>query len=77
MWALLQALAIGFVARPRGGASESLVGAIPADALDRIKQTLVGLKMPRAIEILDVILRRLEHWRDSPPSRPSTDGRPF
>ncbi len=29
--------------------------------VDRIKQTLVGLKMPRAIEILDVTLRRLEH----------------
>ncbi len=29
--------------------------------VERIKQTLVGLKMPRAIEILDVILRRLEH----------------
>ena len=29
--------------------------------VDRIKQTLVALKMPRAIEILDAILRRLEH----------------
>lgn len=28
--------------------------------VDRIKQTLVALKMPRSIEILDVILRRLE-----------------
>ena len=28
--------------------------------IDRIKQTLVGLKMPRAIEILDVTVRRLE-----------------
>ena len=28
--------------------------------VDRIKQTLVALKMPRAIEILDFILRRLE-----------------
>jgi hypothetical protein len=28
--------------------------------VDRIKQTLVGLKMPRAIEILDFILRRFE-----------------
>jgi hypothetical protein len=27
----------------------------------RSLQTLVALKMPRAIEILDVILRRLEH----------------
>jgi len=28
--------------------------------VDRIKRTLVGLKMPRAIEILDVTVRRLE-----------------
>ena len=28
--------------------------------VDRIKQTLVALKMPRSIEILDVTLRRLE-----------------
>ena len=28
--------------------------------VDRMKQTLVGLKMPRAIEILDVTVRRLE-----------------
>ena len=28
--------------------------------VDHIKQTLVGLKMPRAIEILDVTVRRLE-----------------
>ena len=28
--------------------------------VDHIKQTLVGLKMPRAIEIFDVIVRRLE-----------------
>jgi hypothetical protein len=28
--------------------------------VDRIKQTLVGLKMPRAIEILDVTVRRIE-----------------
>src|ERR1700750_3156147 len=28
--------------------------------VDRIKQSLVGLKMPRAIEILDVTLRRIE-----------------
>jgi hypothetical protein len=28
--------------------------------VDRIKQTLVALKMTRAIEILDFILRRLE-----------------
>ena len=28
--------------------------------VERIKQTMVGLKMPRAIEILDAIVRRLE-----------------
>ena len=28
--------------------------------VDRIKKSLVGLKMPRAIEILDVTLRRIE-----------------
>ena len=32
--------------------------------IDRIKQTLVGLKMPRSIEILDVTVRRLECRRD-------------
>ena len=34
---------------------------IAPSLVDRIKQTLVGLKMPRAIEILDVISRRLDH----------------
>ena len=29
--------------------------------VDRIKQSMVGLKMPRAIEILDATVRRLEH----------------
>jgi DNA replication protein DnaC len=29
--------------------------------VDRIKQTMVALKMPRAIEILDATVRRLEH----------------
>jgi DNA replication protein DnaC len=29
--------------------------------VDRIKQTMVALKMPRAIEILDATLRRLDH----------------
>jgi len=28
--------------------------------VERIKQTMVGLKMPRAIEILDAVVRRLE-----------------
>jgi len=31
--------------------------------VDHIKQTLVGLKMPRAIEIFDVIVRRLDAAR--------------
>lgn len=29
--------------------------------LERIRQDLVGLKMPRALEALDQIVRRLEH----------------
>ena len=29
--------------------------------LDRIRHDLVGLKMPRALEALDQIVRRLEH----------------
>ena len=33
---------------------------IVPSVVDRIKQTLVGLKMPRAIEILDATVRRLE-----------------
>lgn len=31
-----------------------------ASALDRIRRTLVGLKMPRALEVLDQLVRRLE-----------------
>lgn len=34
---------------------------IAPSLVDRIKQTMVGLKMPRAIEVLDATLRRLEH----------------
>src|SRR4051794_7884592 len=34
-------------------------GATPA-VIDRVKRNLVGLKMPRALEILDVTLRGLE-----------------
>ena len=30
---------------------------------DRIRRTLVGLKMPRAIEVLDATIRRLERAR--------------
>jgi DNA replication protein DnaC len=33
---------------------------IAPSVVDRIKQTMVGLKMPRAIEILDATVRRLE-----------------
>jgi DNA replication protein DnaC len=33
---------------------------IVPSVVDRIKQTIVGLKMPRAIEILDATVRRLE-----------------
>lgn len=35
-------------------------GANPASAIDRIRHDLVGLKMPRAIEALDHVVRRLE-----------------
>ena len=34
---------------------------IASSLIERIKQTMVGLKMPRAIEILDATVRRLEH----------------
>ena len=34
---------------------------IGPSVVDRIKQTMVGLKMPCAIEILDATVRRLEH----------------
>jgi hypothetical protein len=33
--------------------------------LDRIRRTLVGLKMPRALEVLDPTLRRLERGEAS------------
>jgi hypothetical protein len=33
---------------------------IVPSVVDRIKRSLVGLKMPRAIEILDATVRRLE-----------------
>ena len=35
-------------------------GTPPAGLIDRIRHHLVGLKMPRALEVLDHILRRLE-----------------
>ena len=35
------------------------VESVPS-VVDRIKHTMVGLKMPRAIEILDATVRRLE-----------------
>ena len=34
---------------------------IVSSVVDRIKQTMVALKMPLAIEILDATVRRLEH----------------
>jgi DNA replication protein DnaC len=35
-------------------------GTSPASLVDRIRRHLVGLKMPRALEVLDHVLRRLE-----------------
>src|SRR5215213_10248824 len=35
--------------------------ALTPSMLDRIRHDLVGLKMPRALEALDHIVRRLEH----------------
>jgi hypothetical protein len=34
--------------------------------LDRIKQTLVGLRMPRALEMIDATVRQLERGELSP-----------
>ena len=39
-------------------------GAAPA-VIDRIRRNLVGLKMPRALEILDVALRGIERGETS------------
>ena len=42
-----------------------ILDALSAPSLvDRIKTTLVGLRMPRALEIVDVIVRQLD-WRDN------------
>src|SRR4029450_13363252 len=46
-------------ARERRRAMNAQVEIVPS-LVDRIKKSLVGLKMPRAIEILDVTLRRVE-----------------
>src|SRR4029450_5095363 len=46
-------------ARERRRAMNAQVEIVPS-LIDRIKKSLVGLKMPRAIEILDVTLRRIE-----------------
>ena len=35
-------------------------GAAPSSRVDSIRRSLVSLKMPRALEILDVTLRRIE-----------------
>ena len=37
-----------------------MTGTSPVSLVDRIRRHLVGLKMPRALEVLDHILRRLE-----------------
>jgi DNA replication protein DnaC len=34
--------------------------------VDRIKDTLIGLRMPRALEVLDTVLRQLERGEVSP-----------
>jgi DNA replication protein DnaC len=34
--------------------------------IDRIKDTLIGLRMPRALEVLDTVLRQLERGEASP-----------
>src|SRR5262245_57697407 len=47
-------------ARPPGRCAMNAHPEIVPSLVDRIKQTLVGLKMPRAIEIIDVTVRRLE-----------------
>ena len=43
------------------------VHADPASSvLDRIKRTLVGLRMPRALEMIDATVRQLERGEVSP-----------
>ena len=44
-----------------------MTGTPPAGLVDRIRHHLVGLKMPRALEVLDHILRRLECGEISSP----------
>ena len=39
----------------------SALSGLPPSMLDRIRHDLVGLKMPRALEALDQVVRRLEH----------------
>jgi DNA replication protein DnaC len=39
---------------------------ITPSVVDRIKRTLVGLKMPRALEILDATVRRIERGEVTP-----------
>jgi hypothetical protein len=38
---------------------------IVSSVLDRIRRTLVGLKMPRALEVLDQTVRQLERGEAS------------
>ena len=44
-----------------------MTGTSPVSLVDRIRRHLVGLKMPRALEVLDHILRRLECGEISSP----------
>ena len=51
----------------RHGAAVMTVHADPASSvLDRIKRTLVGLRMPRALEMIDATVRQLERGEVSP-----------
>ena len=49
------------VASPAREARDDRPSRDRSPVVDRIKQTMVALKMPRAIEILDATVRRLEH----------------
>jgi len=39
----------------------STIAELTPSTLDRIRSDLVGLKMPRALEALEQVVRRLEH----------------
>jgi hypothetical protein len=38
-----------------------MISASPSSRVDNIRNSLVALKMPRALEMLDATLRRIEH----------------